>query len=424
MSRPINKENLMSLADQVVWAIENYVGTGVENIPQSMGTLYYVSNTDGDNSNDGLSPNNAKATIGNAILTCGVGDIIIVEAGTYPEDVNINKNSVELWCEIGTIITAQSGVGLTVSGSYCKVITPNGALLVNPVATGTAVLVSGGFNYIWDIRVPCASSGNLGFEFTGSGIHGTNLRCADPLVAAFKVSGDKVKLELCCTGGTPVDTSIGFWITATADKTRLRDCASQGHASGGYVVDTGATNGEAINCVSGGGDGPKLDPSHAFAWNEYSYDDEVAKDITFADAPTTYNIFKITGIVRVTDLYGIVETVIPNTASDIHLEVFSAGAPAVDISNNVGAPDLANLPVKSLIMRIGDSDEALETGSSLTPSIIEYSSKDPQIPIVIVADASEITYIRLNITAALASGKIHWHCHYEPLSDGGFVEAA
>ncbi|GAH78807.1 unnamed protein product, partial [marine sediment metagenome] len=39
----------------------------------------------------------------------------------------------------------------------------------------------------------------------------------------------------------------------------------------------------------------------------------------------------------------------------------------------------------------------------------------------LIADADQTTYIRLVISAALASGEIHWHCKYEPLSDGGFV---
>jgi hypothetical protein len=38
--------------------------------------------------------------------------------------------------------------------------------------------------------------------------------------------------------------------------------------------------------------------------------------------------------------------------------------------------------------------------------------------------ADQDTYIRLNITAALAIGAIHWHCNYRPISDDGFVEPA
>ncbi|GAH31270.1 unnamed protein product, partial [marine sediment metagenome] len=276
-----------------------------ERIVQSVGTLYYVDGVGGDDTNDGLSPVNAKLTIGAAILTCSAGDIIIIRAGTYNEDVDINKNSVELWFEIGAIINAQVGTGLTVSGSYCKIITQYGTLRVNPIANGTGVLVTGDWNYLWNIRIPCASSADLGYDIdaTSSGSILTNCRTADPLIAAFKLQGDRTTLRDCITGGTPADTSIGFWILATVDKIRLMNCASQGHSSGGFVVVAGAVNGEAVNCVSGGGDGPRRDPTHAVVWSNYTYDDLVAKEITFAGAPTTYNLFEVAGTVRVSDIY-------------------------------------------------------------------------------------------------------------------------
>ncbi|GAH73158.1 unnamed protein product, partial [marine sediment metagenome] len=134
-----------------------------ERIAQSVGTLYYVDGVSGDDTNDGLSPVSAKLTIGAAILACSAGDIIIIRAGTYNEDVDVNKNSVELWFEIGAVINAQVGAGLTVSGSYCKIITQYGTLRVNPIANGTGVLVTGNWDYLWNIRVPCASSADLGY---------------------------------------------------------------------------------------------------------------------------------------------------------------------------------------------------------------------------------------------------------------------
>jgi len=262
-----------------------------ERIAQSVGTIYYVDGVGGDDTNDGLSPVSAKLTIGAAVLACSAGDIIIIGAAAYNEDVDVNKNSVELWFEIGAIINAQAGAGLPVSGNYCKVITPDGTLRVNPVAGGTGVLFSGNWVYAWNIRVPCESSANLGYDTTGTGCVLTNCRAGDPLVAAHKIQGNRVKIDKGLTGGTPANNSIGFWVTNNADKTRLRECASQGHSSGGFVVDPGCTNGEAIKCVSGGGDGPKLDPDHAFVW-DLRIDDTIAKDITFAGAATTYNIFE------------------------------------------------------------------------------------------------------------------------------------
>lgn len=390
-----------------------------ENIPQSVGTLYYVDRVGGDDTNDGLSPVNAKLTIGAAVLACSAGDIITIRAGTYNEDVDVNKNSIELWFEIGAIINAQVGAGLTVSGNYCKVLAPYGAIRVNPVANGTGVLLSGNWGYMWNIRVPCGSSADLGYDITGDGGVLTDCRTSDPLVAAFKIQGDKVKIEKSCTGGTPANTSIGFWMTNNADKTRLRECASQGHASGGFVVDPGCTNGEAIHCVSGGGDGPKLDPDHAFVW-DLQIDDVLASEITFAGAPTTYNLFEVYGTVRVTDIFGIVEVPIENVASNLHLEVFSVGG-VVDLTLGPGTNIQAAVAGSTLI-RNEDSTAAIALASAATPAIVESATwRDPKVPTDIIADADQTTYIRLVISAALASGRIHWHCKYEPLSDGAFV---
>lgn len=423
MSRPENKENLQALADQVVWAIENYIGGGVENIPQSMGTLYYVSNVNGLDANDGLNPSTAKKTIGAAITACTAGDIIVIEAGTYPEDVDVDKDSVELWFELGAIIVAQAGAGLTVSGNYCSVITPNGSLRVNPIANGTGVVASGDWAYLWDIRVSCGSSADLGFDFTGDAGQYFNCRASDPLIAAFKLQGDGIKLDTCYTGGTPADTSIGFWVTNNADKTRLRDCASQGHASGGYVIDTGVTNGEAINSVSGGGDGPRLDPTHAFVWAGYSFDNIVSKEVTLAGVPTTYDIFKVTGIVAIKNIYGVVNTVIANTPSALHLDLVGSGAP-VPVTKIAGAPDIDSLPVDSLLAKIDKVGVILSMSTSAAVKLIESTVGDPKQSLIIIGETGTDTYIRMNLTAALASGAIHWHLNYEPMGDDSFVEPA
>jgi len=413
----------MSLADQIVWAIEHYVGPGIQNLPQSVGTLYYVSNTDGDNANDGLSPDESKATIQAAIDACSVNDIIIIEAGTYPEDVNVNKNAVELWFEIGVIITAQAGVGLTVSGNYCKVITPNGALCINPIANGTGCLLSGSWAYVHDIRIPCESSGDIGFDVTGHGAVLNRCRAGKPLIAGFKVQANGVHIIDSVTRGLAADTSIGYWMTNSCDGVVLKDCGSQGHITAGYQVDAGVTHGEAINCVSGGGDGHRIDPDHTFVWSNYTFDNIVAKDIEFAGVPTTYNIFEVTGAVRITDIYGTIETLIANTASNLHLEVFSAGG-VVDLTLGPGT-NIQAAGVGSMLIRNEDSTNAIALGSAATPAILESTTwRDPKVPTDIIADADQTTYIRLVISAALASGKIHWHCEYKPLFDTGFMTPA
>lgn len=400
-------------------ALENRV----EHVPLFLGNLYYVDAAQADDTGDGTTPETAKQSIGAAIALLAAGDAILVKAGTYAEAVALNVNACEMWCEIGTIIAPGAGTGLTVSGNYCKVWCPGGAIRVNPVAAGTGVVASGNFCYLHDLRVNCASSANLGFDVTGDGCVLTNCRCADPLVAAFKVQGDKCKLTDCCTGGQIADTSIGFWVTNNADQFRIDDSASQGHSSGGFIIDTGCTNGCVRGCSSGVGDGRWQDGDHVVAFTDWHYDDDENKIVTFAGAPTTYNLFMVTGAVQIMELYGIVRTQIENVASNLHIEAFSAGGSA-DLTLAPGT-NIQAAVVGSLLLKNEDATAAIALVSAATPAVEESSNwRSPDVPAVVVADDDQTTYIRVVLSAALASGQIRWHCHWSPLSDDGFVEAA
>lgn len=398
--------------------------------------VWYVSNNNGNDNNNGKSPDTAFATIGAATTAMSDGDKIIVGEGTYDEAVVIDHVGIRFICEPGVVIQGNGGTCLTVSGARSIVECPNSSLLCDPDADQTGVVASGNFVYLNDIRVSGESSavGNtndLGFDITGNGCILNNCRCASPDVAAFKIQGDKCKLERCCTGGNSGYTSIGFWFTNSCDKFRVFQCGSQGHDTAGFQIDSGCTNGVVEASYSGGGDGRWINnggSSCIFTDFNYdgavgAYDSPIRKVTTFAGADTTYNIFKVTGSVRVINLYGIVDTVIPNTSSTIHLSLYSTGG-EVDITKEVGGPDIDQAPVGSIIKRVGDSTDALEYESSATPAIIEFSDKNPDVAIDLVADADQTTYVRLNLSAALASGAIQWRCRYLPLSNLGFIEPA
>jgi len=94
----------------------------IRHIPKFGGEIWFVSATNGSDTNDGRNPDSAFATIGAAISACSAGDAITVMAGTYTETgLDLNKNSIEVWFEIGSIIDPASGVCLTISGNYCWV---------------------------------------------------------------------------------------------------------------------------------------------------------------------------------------------------------------------------------------------------------------------------------------------------------------
>lgn len=244
------------------------------------GTVWYVSPT-GNDSNTGSHPDDPFLTIGNALLVMASGDAVVITAGTYTE-INLDlgtgatKNSLELLFELGAILDPASGTALTVSGNYCRVASEGGAVKITPGANETGVLVTGKFVYLNDIRVDCASTADIGFDIglnadttKGAGSVLTNCRCASPLVAAFKIQGDRVKIDDNCTGGEIADTSIGYWVTNSCDKVRISNSCSQGHSTAGYQVDTGCTNGIISHCISGAGDGDRIDNGTNVMWGDF-----------------------------------------------------------------------------------------------------------------------------------------------------------
>jgi len=243
---------------------------GSSHLPLFVGSVYYVDAAQADDTGAGTSPETAKKTIGAAIGLLSVGDAITIKAGTYTEtDLDLNVNACELWFEIGAILDPASLTALTISAHYCKVQCPGGSLLITPAAAQTGMLITGNFNYVHDVRVSCSSVGGIGFDVTGNSCVLTNDRCSSPITAAFKIQGDKCKLEDCCTGGDVGDSSIGFWITNSCDKLRMDSCASQGHETAGFQVDAGCTNGMIRNCASGIGDGDRIDNGTSIMWADF-----------------------------------------------------------------------------------------------------------------------------------------------------------
>jgi len=399
------------------------------NVPQFVGNIYYVDATQADDTGVGTSPGTAKKTIQAAIDAGTAGDAVAIKAGTYAENVDLDETGMELWFEIGAILAPSSGTPLTVSANYCKVQCPGGSLRINPGANETGVEITGNWCYIHDVRVPCGSSADIGFDVTGDGCVLTNCRCAAPLVAAFKIQGDKIKMDDCCTGGESGDSSIGFWITNSCDKSRLKNCGSQGHETAGYQVDTGCTNGVVENCYSGGGDGKWTDADDAFVWSHFSYDNILYATSTFTatggvgGTGTNYNLFKVTGTVRVFHIVGHVITVLPNTSSVPNLELYSTNA-SVDITDVASGPDIDSAAVGAILKRLNPATEPLIFANpDNTPAIVESSDyRDPHVPVVLCKDDAADTYIQLQLSAALASGAIHWHIEWEPVTDDGFLE--
>jgi len=407
------RKTLNAMFTELYTLIET-MATNTQNLPQFTGTIYYVS-PDGDNTATGLNPQVPLETIGAAVGKLSAGDAVTVGAGTYTEvGLDLNVAYCELWFEIGSVIDPATGTALTISGNYCKV---KGSHTVTPAALATGTLVTGNFCEVADGRV---LAGGTGLRIEGQGAVVNNCACGNQTAIGYDLRGAQARLRACSTVG--VGASYGYFINNEVDTGVLEDCTSVGHATSGFHISTLSTNWTLLNCSSGAGDGRWVDVDNANVWSNFTYADEVTKGVAHASAGTTFNLFKVTGSVRLSELSGHVETQLENTACTFQIVLWSANNSAAITTASANA---ANAVVGSVFIRNAPSDDALDFGNpSGTPVTIENTSwKDPKAAIDIVAENGEDTYVRLITSADLASGATHWHAHWEPIDETGFLEA-
>ncbi len=390
------------------------VSEGIHHVKQFGGDIYYVS-PGGTDDNSGRSPDSPLLTIGAAIGKLSTGDAINVTAGTYTEtSLDLDVANCEIRSEIGAIIDPASGVGLTVSGAYCKVL---GEIMITPNAAA-GLLVSGDNCVVNDVKV---LNGTDCYHITGAGV--VLNRCVGGYPSAgnsgFNIQGVQARLRGCSTVGNT--TSYGYKINNNVDTGVLDGCTSVGHATSGYYISTGSQDWTLLNCSSGAGDGKWMDTDNANVWSNFTYDDKIYKAMTL-DGSTTYNLFKVTGAVRIGDINGHVETAIANTSSSMHLEAYSTGG-SVDITDAPGVNIQADV-VGTLYVRNEYSTNPIDKAEpDGTPAVAESTNfRDPKTEVDVVEDDANDTYIRAVLSDAVASGVIHWHCVWKPLTEEGFLQ--
>ena len=412
--------------------------TEFRHIPKFGGELWFVK-TSGSDTNDGKSPDDAFETIGAAITACSAGDAITVMAGVYTETgLDLNKNNVELWCEIGTVIDG-TGTCLTVSGDNCKINRECDYLIVTPVSGQVGVSVTGDNCVFNNVKSNGTSSGN-GWNLAGGGANLINCRASGIGAGnkAFYVTEKGCKLIDCGTAGST--TSYGYYfdgIGVSFANGILDGCTSRGHQSGGFYITTGVSHITLLGCSSGASDGKWRDIDNANVWSDFTFDNILYKKIDFdgntgdmyqgnvADG-THYNLFKVTGTVKIFNIFAHVEEIMPAIASVVNLELESDNN-SVDITAAAGAPDLDGLVVGAVLERIGAVEDPLLLAEPDNACVVIENAdyKAPSVPIILVKDNSADTYIQMVCAAAMnggGTGKIHWHVEWAPITDDGFID--
>ena len=384
------------------------------NIRKFGGTIFYVSDVHGIDTNTGLSPDLAFKTIGASISSLTMGDAISVMAGTYTETgLDLNVQGCEIWFEIGTILAPATGVAMVISASYCHV---KGRHNITVVAGEIGVLVTGDFCICEDGKL---AGGEVGTCITGTG--NTIIECGIgyPSLTAFDIQGHQTKILRCSTAGTA--NSTGYKVNSNADTGVIENCTSVGHAVNSFIIEAGSIDWTINNCSSGAGDGPRKDVDNTNVWSNFTYPETKFKQIILNNTHN-YNLFKVTGTVEIEEIFGHVTTQLVGANSDVYWQLYSATAQ--DTITKVADADMGPAVIGSVIMKTEDPDKKATffdgAGVGVDKGI------DPKRKTVTInAHNDEDTYIKWicggnNDT----SGTLHFHIVWKALTDDGFISEA
>lgn len=398
------------------------IGGELRHIPKFGGEMWFVSKTGGSDSNSGTAPDGAFETIGAAITACAAGDAINIKAGTYVEDsILLNKNAVELWGEIGVVITpAGATTCLQVTGNSCR---------IRGIKTSKASQIGFDIDGAGCMLEDCEADDNT-IAYDIDGAETIIVRCRDhnASVTGFDIATAENLLYLCSTIGDT--TSRGFYLShANADSNMLYQCVSTGNQTAGYEIITGCANNVIAYCVSGGGDGARVDADEINVWANYAFDNTLSKDITLSiggggATDEAYNLFKVTGTVKINSIVGIVETALTGSNTDCFLDVYSANG-SVRLSKDNQGVTLGAAIVGSVIARLDSEDKVLSFASAAGAKLMDEIDAQKE-GFRLIEDrtgaAHVATYIRFVHTGAAAcTGEIDWYVEWEPVSDDGFL---
>jgi hypothetical protein len=215
---------------------------------------YHYVNKNGNDSNDGLTPETAKLTIQAGINSLNEGDWLIIGFGTYIESIDVNVNFAQIKGEWGVTIVGT----VTLSAIGIVFDTFQSAPL-----SGNAYDVTGDFNSIINST---SGAGVIGFNLVSS----TNL-IVDCTAIGYSQTGFNIadfnnRLTKCTAGGAGGNTR-GFYLSnSLADSCVFDDCLSNNNVTAGYEVVANCQFNIFKNCISGSGDGKKIDENSTNIW--------------------------------------------------------------------------------------------------------------------------------------------------------------
>jgi len=145
----------------------------------------------------------------------------------------------------------------------------------------------------------------------------------------------------------------------------------------------------------------------------------------------TSNLFKITGIVRVIFLCGVVQTdTLGSDVTDCWFDLFPTGGASVALTKQVGAPSMSNFEVGSAIIKADIAGNIASVLRANAGMFLEEDAdyKKPFKSFLVGKDNSAVTQIRFMYTTtanlSAETGEINFQIIYCPITSGSAVVPA
>lgn len=236
------------------------ISTKLSHVPKFTGEIWYVRAT-GSDTDTGLSPDHAFATIGHAIDSANATDMITVEAGTYDETgLDVNKAALELHFEAGAfVVNSAPGTCLIVSGA---------AAIVNRVhvvqAGGIGIQITGIGVILRDcIAVNCT----IGFDINEHSTQLFNCISAGHTVTGFDIGERNTVGHHCYAAGLGAATRGFYFSSSVVTRCLFEFANSIGNATAGFEIIADAKYNSITKATTGGGDGAYIDNGEFNMWD-------------------------------------------------------------------------------------------------------------------------------------------------------------
>lgn len=231
---------------------------------------YHYVNKNGNDLNNGLTPETAKLTIQAGVDVLSEGDRLIIGPGTYTENINISTDFTQFFAEWGVSI-----VGTINISSFANIIEQFQAL----PSSGNGYNITGNSCEFVDCS---ALAGVIGFNITGFQNRLIDCRTALYTQTGFNIENFNIIMLDCIAIGIGTNTRGYYFSDPAADSCLLSNCISNRNFLAGYEVVAGCNFNFFRDCISGSGDGKKIDENSTNIWvnfqdelpqqhNEYVY---------------------------------------------------------------------------------------------------------------------------------------------------------